>query len=710
MDNPPPPTRSAPTNPAPTNPAPTRLEYEDCYAEWDGRRLAVGNAAFERVWRVQSRRLEAASIVAGGRAWAERPGEMSQTGESPVSAGRLTKTEAFNVVHTPGLCVELMLTGDDDDGSGGETAYAFELFPNAAVLRLRQSVRSTRPADAAGSQPPTDNDEVAGVETGVEDKGVTPTEAAKQPHTPDAFVLAPRHVRLERITLHGRSDERYERVQTLVHPEAGRERHLDVFANLLSFEDVTEEAGLVLLRHAMSADVRPAGYGGLPDYRVHGGRVEVLDALAREVADGVRVGDWHAMLFFAGGTPGRTAALQAYDRLLRPLRLGGRGTMLSNTWGDRNRDARVNETFVLGEIQAARRLGVDVVQIDDGWQAGRTSNSAQAAEAGGRWEGFWDTPEGQPRFWDADPHRFPNGLRAVSDAAGAAGLELGLWYAPDSAAGFANWRKDADELLRLHRALSVRHFKLDSINITDDAGLMNLERLFDALAEESGGRIIIDLDATAGRRGDYLHRPEAGVVFVENRYTDWLSYWPHLTLRAVWQLAHVADPRRLRIEWLNPDRNADKYGDDPLAPAAYGADYLFAITAMTSPLAWMELQHLPEHRVAEAKPVIDVWRQTREALAGATVYPVGDEPDGRGWCGFFADGVQADGGSVKHLLVFGEPLARSEGRLELPAGVAGGLAGTPRRLAGEAACRVEGGACVVTAGRTPAFGWFAFEG
>ena len=43
-----------------------------------------------------------------------------------------------------------------------------------------------------------------------------------------------------------------------------------------------------------------------------------------------------------------------------------------HTWGDRNRDARVCETFVLQEIDRAAALGLDTVQIDDGWQKGTT--------------------------------------------------------------------------------------------------------------------------------------------------------------------------------------------------------------------------------------------------------------------------------------------------------------------------------------------------
>ena len=69
--------------------------------------------------------------------------------------------------------------------------------------------------------------------------------------------------------------------------------------------------------------------------------------------------------------------MQTYQRQLRAYEAPHDGMFLSNTWGDRSRDARLNQEFMLKEIAAGARLGVDVVQIDDGWQKGRTANSAR---------------------------------------------------------------------------------------------------------------------------------------------------------------------------------------------------------------------------------------------------------------------------------------------------------------------------------------------
>ena len=53
-----------------------------------------------------------------------------------------------------------------------------------------------------------------------------------------------------------------------------------------------------------------------------------------------------------------------YRTLYKPQEL----VSMSNTWGDRGGRDVVTEEFVRGEIEWAKRLGVDAVQVDDGWQ------------------------------------------------------------------------------------------------------------------------------------------------------------------------------------------------------------------------------------------------------------------------------------------------------------------------------------------------------
>ena len=54
---------------------------------------------------------------------------------------------------------------------------------------------------------------------------------------------------------------------------------------------------------------------------------------------------------------------------------------MSNTWGDCNRFTRVCEEFVIKEIDKAAELGVEIVQIDDGWQFGSTADVSRRDES-----------------------------------------------------------------------------------------------------------------------------------------------------------------------------------------------------------------------------------------------------------------------------------------------------------------------------------------
>jgi hypothetical protein len=132
-------------------------------------------------------------------------------------------------------------------------------------------------------------------------------------------------------------------------------------------------------------------------------------------------------------------------------------------------------------------------------------------------------------------------------------------------------------------------------------------------------------------------------------------------LRNLWQLAWYVQSQRLRIEFLNPQRNQVKYGDDPLAPMRYPADYPFATTLVANPLAWFEVSNLPQET---AKPIADlaqVWHKHREELHTGLVLPIGDCPSGASWTGFCSRR-----GDVAQLLVFRELTVKATTQLKLP--------------------------------------------
>jgi alpha-galactosidase len=80
--------------------------------------------------------------------------------------------------------------------------------------------------------------------------------------------------------------------------------------------------------------------------------------------------------------------------------------ILSNTWGPADPDgARFTEMdYMMKEIPALADLGIDVFQIDDGWQKGGRSSDAK----------------------DFEP-RYKEGWKTIKAQADKYNLRLGLW-------------------------------------------------------------------------------------------------------------------------------------------------------------------------------------------------------------------------------------------------------------------------------------------
>ncbi len=311
--------------------------------------------------------------------------------------------------------------------------------------------------------------------------------------------------------------------------------------------------------------------------------------------------------------------------------------VMSNTWGDRSQDKCVSETFLKMEILRAVQIGVDIVQIDDGWQKGRSSNSALTNN--GVWNGGFYRNDSD--FWTPDPEKFPSGFGALCKFAWDQGITLGLWFSPDSENDYANWQRDAATILDLWRTYGICHFKLDGMDICTKAAERNFLRMCIRLLMESEGQIQFQMDITNESRLGYFYEKEMGCLFVENRYTDWGNYYPHNTLRNLWQLAHYIPAQKLLFEVLNPHRNEGKYAkDDILAPKNYDIDYLYASVMASNPLMWCEMQHLPEEDLRRLHLLSRVMRQYRDDFL--EIIPEGEMPTGFSLTGFYIRGREHD--------------------------------------------------------------------
>lgn len=315
---------------------------------------------------------------------------------------------------------------------------------------------------------------------------------------------------------------------------------------------------------------------------------------------------------------------------------------------------------MLAEVDAAAALGVTHVQLDDGWQAGLSRNSA--SRAGERWED-WSAED-----WRPHPERFPAGLAPIVARARERDVQLGLWFNPSRANDYAKWRRDADILIGYWRDHGIATVKIDGVEVPTKAAERNLRAFYERVVEATDGQLVFNLDVTAGRRPGYHFMTEYGNLFLENRYTDWANYYPHRTLRNLWMLSAWVPAQSLQIEFLNPSRNPERYGsNDPLAPSRLPADYPFAVAMAAQPLAWMEVSNLDD-RLALARS-IETYRGWRDAWQAGRILPIGEEPDGAAWTGFQSIADDRSG----HLIVYRETLTEAAiglVRTRLPAGAA----------------------------------------
>ena len=344
---------------------------------------------------------------------------------------------------------------------------------------------------------------------------------------------------------------------------------------------------------------------------------------------------------------------------------------MSNTWGDGNGYSRICRDFVLKEIDAAKDLGIDIVQVDDGWQTGNT-DTTQRDELGRRcFPGD---------FWKLREDLFPGGMKEVTDYATKDGMKVGLWFAPDPHGDFAYLDRDIAALRKAYEEWGFRFFKLDMFWVMTDTERDRFLHLLKTIYS-FGDDVAVQLDVTRNLRMNYLCGRQYGTVFVENRYTWTANSFPHRILRNLWMISRYLPASRFQFELLNPDLNADKYAPaDPFAPQRYSMDYLFASVMLSNPLFWMEMQFLPARRREELARIMPIWMGLQKQLAQADVCPIGEKPSGRSMTGFciFTNGTPA------YLLLFREVTDRTQAWIPAPVEKA-----ETEILAANGACKVS---------------------
>jgi hypothetical protein len=398
--------------------------------------------------------------------------------------------------------------------------------------------------------------------------------------------------------------------------------------NILFAFDITSDNGVFFLKECPTSNVQLAYPGS--DFITEYGTFRVIGAGINPSdlsADEWKRGYGFVIGVYSGSKNNGLISLRNYQKNLRILKPDRDDMVLMNTWGDRGQDTRVRESFAIAELETGAKLGISHFQLDDGWQTGRSSNSAYK---GGSLESIWNNP----LYWEPNPEKFPNGLGPVVKKGKELGIEVCLWFNPSRDNSNEYWEKDADVLIGLYRKYGIRTFKIDGVNLPTKTAELNFRKFLEKVRINTDNQVVFNLDVTAQRRGGYHYFNEYGNLFLENRYTDWINYYPYTTLRNLWMLSGYVPAEKLQIEFLNKWRNTDKYTGDPFGPANYSFEYLFAITMAAQPLAWFEGTGLPEDAVKELGPIIRKYREIQHDFHKGYIFPIGDEPSGMSWTGF----------------------------------------------------------------------------
>jgi hypothetical protein len=455
----------------------------------------------------------------------------------------------------------------------------------------------------------------------------------------DHISLAGKHWSLESVEFTDVTD----RNNTLVKPSKGLSYKSSSYRGNIIFANNTEnEKGFFFLKEAPCSGVQLAYPGG--DFVTEFGDIKVigLGLDENDLSPDKWVKTYSCVLgVYSGNEFNRLSMLHNYQKQMRLMKSQSDEMIMMNTWGDRGQDKKVNESFCLNELKAAARFGITHFQIDDGWQSGRSANSAFS---GGSFKDIWSNPD----YWKPDPVRYPNGMKPVVDAGEKLGIKVCLWFNPSIQDNFADWEKDANAMLSLYKEAGVKVFKIDGLQIPNQVAEKRLRNMFDKVIHESNQEISFNLDVTAGRRGGYFYFNEYGNIFLENRYTDWQNYYPYWTLRNLWMLSKYVSAQKIQTEFLNKWRNQDKYAADIFGPANYSFDYLFAITMAGQPLAWMEGTGLPDEAFSTSK-LIEKYKKIQHDFHSGIILPLGDEPNGKSWTGF-----QSSNGKEGYLIIFRE--------------------------------------------------------
>ncbi len=324
------------------------------------------------------------------------------------------------------------------------------------------------------------------------------------------------------------------------------------------------------------------------------------------------------VILFSGNSDDANITLKKFDRKRFPVHPDRDIFMMANTWG--TADARppclyaAREDNVLKELESVAELGIDMLQIDDGWQTKE-------------WLPAKNSAEHQHKDVIGDYIIYPDGWGKVKKRADALGVKLGLWAAWTISSEKLKWNYDTGEFCA---------FKLDFANLNTIEKRDELMGKARDLIIHSNYKTCVNWDVTeTPPRAGYFYGREYGNVYLENRKVTTarpnVQYVPHKVLKDAWLLSKYVNLNKFQVTVQNIDMTKDTTKTDA---KKYNHPYVVALSLMASPIFFQETQYYSEKAKAQIKPILSVYKKYREEMYAGYVFPIGDEPDNKSWTGF----------------------------------------------------------------------------
>lgn len=324
------------------------------------------------------------------------------------------------------------------------------------------------------------------------------------------------------------------------------------------------------------------------------------------------------LILYSGNNNEANIALKKFDRRRFPVHPDRDIFMMANTWGTEDKRPEclyaAREENVLKELESVAELGIDMLQIDDGWQTGE-------------WLPAKNSAEHQRKDVIGDYKVYPEGWKNVKAKADKLNVKLGLWAA---------WTIPSEKLKTNYDSGKFSAFKLDFANLNTIKKRDELIGKARELIIYSGYKTCVNWDVTeTPPRAGYFYGREYGNVYLENRKVTTarpnVQYVPFKVLRDAWLLSKYVNLNKFQVTVQNIDMTKDTTKTDA---KKHNHPYVVGISLMASPIFFQETHFYSEKAKAQIKPILAVYKKHREEMYAGYVFPIGDEPDNKSWTGF----------------------------------------------------------------------------